>query len=120
MTSELKMCWYFVMFTHSLQAFNNIEIGYSGDRLLIEKSSFSLSSLLLVMMEFLLILVAVLSSLLDASRSFGVVVREIFDVVADSTFACEDFPNVNSGNCTAKIIDNNNTKFIIAWKHDIK
>lgn len=109
------------MFTHSLQAFASIEIGYSRDSLLIEKSSSSSSSAsLLVMMEFRLILVDVFSSLLGASRSFvGAVVREIF-VDADSTFACEDFPNVNSGNCTAKIIDNNNTKFIIAWKHDIK
>lgn len=76
---------------------------------LIKKSPSSM--LLLVSMEFRLILIAVVSSLLvDAGD-----ILELDWVVAESTtFASEDFPYVSNGNCTAKIIDNNKTKFIIA------
>ena len=91
------------------------EVTYSRDSLLINKSpSSSLAT------EFLLILVAFASffwATIDGVASSWLVGPSVFATAI--TFAtAEDFPNVYSGNCAAKIIDNSKTKFIIAWKHD--
>lgn len=76
------------------------EVTYSRDSLLIKKSSSSL-------LECRLILDSSSASISLAGTS----------VPAAPTFE-DDFPNVFGGNCVAKIIDNNKTTLIIAWKHD--
>lgn len=76
------------------------EVTYSRDSWLIKKSSSSSLS-----KEFRLIL---------KSSSFR---TRLIDGFPGGT-SVDDFPNVFSGNCVTKIIDNSKTKLIIACKHD--
>lgn len=82
------------------------EVTYSRDSLLIKKSSSSLPAT-----EFRLIF--------DPS-TFATASIVISPAGTSATLedAADDFPNVYGGNCVAKIIDNNKTTLIIAWKHD--
>lgn len=90
------------------------EVTYSRDSLLIKKSSSSS-----LKKEFLLVRVpsSPFSAPFDGVSWWSIALDGITSVLA-MTFVDEDFPNVYSGNCVTKIIDNNKTKFIIAWKHD--